>query len=387
MAEATVVVMMAWLASLTLLRKVESPPLWADCNSGEFPYSGICCKRCPAGSRVEEFCTVPHTQGKCEHCIDGENYTEHDNGLEHCLPCIDCKPGYKMIAPCTREKNTECQCNDGYFCPQGCEECVKCKIRCPEGQVIMENCSATTDMKCGPPYPEASDSSFVYIVIGGLIALVLLVFFMLICCIIYKRRKSNSAMKKENKESRDHLIPDNNENVNSTTEATAASQDRLPETEERENLEMGRREQDYVLPNTPSVSSSVEVACSNGQSSGRNDVQSSNKPAVRIKTSRKETLEKVYFQTKDIVGSDYWNTFMRKCGLSHNDIQTIKHDYAQHFDEQQYQMLRTLRDRNGVVVAFDKIFASLQEMDLNGIYENLINELKSKDLIIKETED
>lgn len=67
-------------------------------------------------------------------------------------------------------------------------------------------------------------------------------------------------------------IPDNNENVNSTTEATAASQDRLPETAERENLEMGRREQDYVLPNRPSVSSSLEVACSNGQSNGRNDV-------------------------------------------------------------------------------------------------------------------
>lgn len=78
---------------------------------------------------------------------------------------------------------------------------------------------------------------------------------------------------------------------------------------------------------------------------------------------------------------------MRKCGLSHNDIRSIEHDYAQHFDEQHYQMLRTLRDRNGVVVAFDKIFAGLQEMDLNGIYENLINELKSKDLIIKETED
>lgn len=45
------------------------------------------------GSRVEEFCTVPHTSAICKDCIDGENYTEHANGLEHCLPCIDCKPG------------------------------------------------------------------------------------------------------------------------------------------------------------------------------------------------------------------------------------------------------------------------------------------------------
>ncbi|XP_058014196.1 tumor necrosis factor receptor superfamily member 16-like isoform X2 [Ahaetulla prasina] len=336
--------MMAWLAALILLRKVESPPLWAHCEPGEFPYSGICCKLCPAGTHVEEFCTIPHTLGTCEACIDGENYTAYDNRLEHCLPCIECKSGFKMIAPCTSKKKIECQCNDGYFCPPGCEECVKCK-RCPKGQGIIESCNATTDTKCGPPYPGKEEST-------------------------------------------DHLIPDNNENVNSTTEATVASQDRLPETAERENLEMGNREQeDYVLPNRPSVPSSLEVVCSNGQSSERNDVQSSNKPAVRFKASSMETLDEAYFQTKDIVGPDYWNTLMRKCGLSHNDMQSIEHDYAQHSDEQRYQMLRTLRDRNGVVEAFDKIFAALQKMKLNGIYENLINELKSKGLIIKETED
>uniref|UniRef100_A0A8C5T0N2 Uncharacterized protein n=1 Tax=Laticauda laticaudata TaxID=8630 RepID=A0A8C5T0N2_LATLA len=284
-----------------------------------------------------------------------------------------------MIAPCTRKKDTECQCSDGYFCPPGCEECVKCKTRCPEGQVIMENCNATTDMKCGPPYPEASAASFIWVCIIPVVSLSLV---SLVGYIIYKRRKPNSGMKKENKESTDHLIPDGNENVNFTIEGTAASQDRLPETAERENLEMDNREQD--LPNRPS---SLKVVCSSGQSSGRNDVQSLNKPAVRIKTSRMETLEKAYFQIKDMVGSDYWNTLMRKCDLSDNDIDNIKHDNAQHFDEQHHQMLKTLRDRNGVVAAFHKIFAGLEEMNLYGIYENIINELKHKDLIIKETED
>lgn len=78
---------------------------------------------------------------------------------------------------------------------------------------------------------------------------------------------------------------------------------------------------------------------------------------------------------------------MRKCGLIDNDIQNIFHDNAQNADEQHYQLLKTLRDRNGVVAAFQKIFAGLEEMNLNGIYENLINELKSKDLVIMEGED
>uniref|UniRef100_A0A2D4FJB3 TNFR-Cys domain-containing protein n=2 Tax=Micrurus corallinus TaxID=54390 RepID=A0A2D4FJB3_MICCO len=381
MAEMEVVVV-ACLAVLASLRKVESPALRLSCDPGEFPYSGICCKLCPPGTHVEEFCIFPNISTKCKSCTDGETYTKFDNKLPQCLLCTECKPGYTMIAPCTRKKDTECQCNVGYFCPPGCQECMKCKTRCPEGQEIMESCNATTDMKCGLPYPEASAASYIWFyIIPGVSFLLFLLGIFIIC----KWRKPNSVMKKENKESTDHLIPDGNENVNSTTEATAASQDRLAETAERENLEMDNKEQD--LPNTPSVSSSLDVVCSSGQSSGRNDVQSSNKPAVRIKTSRMETLEKAYFQIKDMVGSNCWNTLMRKCGLSDKDIENIKHDNAQHFDEQHYQMLKTLRDRNGVVAALHKIFAGLEEMKLYGIYENLINELKHEDLIIKETED
>ncbi|KAL7992129.1 hypothetical protein Chor_016385 [Crotalus horridus] len=355
------------LAVLALLSKVESPSLRNSCDPKEFPYSGICCKLCPAGTHVEEYCSSPHTQGICKHCIDGENYTEYDNGLLKCLPCEECKPeqcvnivhvgklgnsvsGYKMITPCTRKKNTECQCNDGYFCPQGCEECMKCKKRSFRFLIYMDvhrywcfiwNCVLRWDL-------------------------------------IYMEKMQAS------KEERS-VIP-GNENVNSATEAPAASEDRLSEAAERENLEMGNREQDSVLPDRPSVSSLHEVACSNGQSSGRNDVRRSNKPAVRIKGSPVKTLEDIYFQIKDMLGSNYWKQLMRKCGLLDNDIQNIILDNAQNVDEQHYQLLKTLRDRNGVVAAFQKIFAGLEEMNLNGIYENLLNELKSKDLVIMEAE-
>ncbi|XP_013925180.1 PREDICTED: uncharacterized protein LOC106551579 [Thamnophis sirtalis] len=260
---------------------------------------------------------------------------------------------------------------------------MKCRTQCPEGQVVMKSCNATTDMKCGSPFPETSDSSFpsIYIGIGVSIGVVFLAIVIIGCLVycLYKRRKSKGM-----KESRDNLISDN-ENKNSKTEASAPPQDRLPETAEGEDLEM--REQDSFLPNRPSVSSSLEAACSNGQSSGGNNVQSSNNPAVRFNTSCMEKLEKTYFQTRNIVLPDDWQRLMRKCGLSDVDLENIKHDNPQHSNERHYQMLRTLRDRKGVVPAFNKILDSLKEMHLNGIYENIMNELISEDLIINATED
>ncbi|XP_070620693.1 tumor necrosis factor receptor superfamily member 10B-like [Erythrolamprus reginae] len=374
MAEAVAVV--ALLAAFSVLRKVESPILRVPCDPGEFLHSGICCKLCPAGTHVEEFCTFPQTPRTCKSCIDGESYTDYDNGLQECFSCTDCKPGYKRIAPCTRKKNTECQCNDDYFRPEGLEECLKCKTRCPEGQVVIESCNATTDMKCGPPYPEASDSSSITNFIVACVFVLLFVLVVVIIYITWKLRKPSSGIKEVLEDSRHNLISDNNETINATTDATAVSL--LPETVGGENLEMGSREQDNVLPNRPSVSSPLQVVCSNG-SSGTYDVQR------KLDTSRKELLKEAYFQIKNIVPSKDWNLLMRRCGLEDNDIDGIKNDYASDFGEQHYRMLKTLQDKYGTEPAFHKIFAGLQEMKLNGIYECLINELESKDLIIKET--
>ncbi|XP_063145434.1 tumor necrosis factor receptor superfamily member 10A-like [Candoia aspera] len=374
---------LVWLAFLAFLPEVESPPLHALCDAGEYFYAGICCKYCPAGTHVEENCYFPHTLGICKSCTDGENYTQYDNGLDNCLPCDQCKSGYKMISPCTRKKNTECQCNDGYFCPPGCEECVKCKTWCPVGQVIVQSCSATTDMKCGLSYTESS----AYLVLFVLIVLVGLILLMLpLGWLVCKLCKSPSETKKEKEEVKVCLIAGNNENVNSNVEASTVSQDKLPETAERSNLGSGSRE-DSSLRNMSSISPSLEAAISNEQSNVKRIEERSNKPTVRIKNPSSRKLEDTYFQIKDQVGSSYWNPLMRKCGLLDNDIDKIILDYFHQTDEQYYQMLKTLRDRVGVDVALYKIIAGLEEMDLKGIYENLINDLKSKDLVTMEAGD
>ncbi|KAF7245562.1 Tumor necrosis factor receptor superfamily member 22 [Varanus komodoensis] len=114
------------LALLALLKEVELPALKIRCTTGEYPYSGQCCKNCPAGTYVAEHCIFPSTLGTCRRCTEGEDYTEHENGLEQCLPCKPCNFGFVEVRHCTVKNNTECQCKSGYYCPPGCEECIRC---------------------------------------------------------------------------------------------------------------------------------------------------------------------------------------------------------------------------------------------------------------------
>ncbi|NXT83643.1 TNR23 factor, partial [Zapornia atra] len=79
------------------------------------------------GTYVAQHCSIPHSRGKCSPCTQGETYTGHENGLEECLLCRQCREDEITVGPCTVTHDTECQCKQGYFCPpEGCEACQKC---------------------------------------------------------------------------------------------------------------------------------------------------------------------------------------------------------------------------------------------------------------------
>ncbi|KFP42221.1 Tumor necrosis factor receptor superfamily member 22, partial [Chlamydotis macqueenii] len=79
------------------------------------------------GTFVAQHCTVPHLRGRCVPCIEGVTFAEHENGLEGCLLCRQCKEDQITLRPCTLTRDTECQCKQGYFCPpEGCEICQRC---------------------------------------------------------------------------------------------------------------------------------------------------------------------------------------------------------------------------------------------------------------------
>ncbi|NWX50333.1 TNR26 factor, partial [Steatornis caripensis] len=79
------------------------------------------------GTYVAQHCSASHLRGTCLSCTEGESYTAHENGLEECLFCRQCKDDQVTVRPCTRTRDTECQCKQGHFCPdEGCEMCQTC---------------------------------------------------------------------------------------------------------------------------------------------------------------------------------------------------------------------------------------------------------------------
>ncbi|XP_054828737.1 tumor necrosis factor receptor superfamily member 22-like isoform X3 [Eublepharis macularius] len=304
------------LGMMLIAAKVESPPLQSSCGNGEYDYSGICCKNCPAGTHVDEPCTMPHTLGHCADCTEGEDYTAHENGLEMCLLCDECKSDKTMVKACTVRSNTECKCNDGYYCPPDCEECLRCKTRCPEGQVTLQNCNATADMECGLPPTGISHVDDISIwsiplslvAVGSVIIVVISIFLCYKKCCVPCRNEEKSAS--------DRLVqPSNSEH------------------------------------------------------------------SAVIKPSHDELNEICEELTNRVLVRD-WMKLMRNAGLSDNEIDTITYDYPSDTHEQKHRMLKTLYDRFGTQNALCKLLNGLQQMKLINIYENLRNELLSKNINI-----
>uniref|UniRef100_UPI00398F6B7E tumor necrosis factor receptor superfamily member 10B-like isoform X2 n=1 Tax=Pristiophorus japonicus TaxID=55135 RepID=UPI00398F6B7E len=152
-----------------------------------YPVDNRYCRKCPAGTHVEEHCTESYNRGKCLPCVDGEDYTEWDNGLEKCLPCPSCTEDKEMVSQCTAHSKTMCQCRTGSFCLPGqpCEMCLTCKTHCPEGQIFKKRCNATWDNVCerteitaGQPSDNESKTS---LVIGAIVAVCLLLIVVCVC--------------------------------------------------------------------------------------------------------------------------------------------------------------------------------------------------------------
>ncbi|XP_068830083.1 tumor necrosis factor receptor superfamily member 10B-like isoform X2 [Capricornis sumatraensis] len=100
-------------------------------------------KLCLPGFYMEE------ASGGCASCTDGTDYTSHSNTLPSCLPCTTCKSGEEEKNRCTPTKDTECQCKPGTFRGEDAPEfCQKCTTGCPDGKVMVTDCTPWSDIKC-----------------------------------------------------------------------------------------------------------------------------------------------------------------------------------------------------------------------------------------------
>ncbi|XP_064281344.1 tumor necrosis factor receptor superfamily member 26-like isoform X2 [Passer domesticus] len=132
---------------LLLVVLLTMPRARANCGEGEYSHQGLCCPFCEAGTFVADHCNASHVKGRCDPCEEGKGFTAHENGLEECLPCKQCKEDQITLRPCNLTHDAECQCKQGYFCEdESCEMCQRISQEHPDGKEIMLNSTDATEL-------------------------------------------------------------------------------------------------------------------------------------------------------------------------------------------------------------------------------------------------
>ncbi|XP_006134960.2 tumor necrosis factor receptor superfamily member 10B-like [Pelodiscus sinensis] len=391
-----------------------------SCGDGEYLYYDYCCKYCPAGTYVANHCKIPHTEGVCSHCRDGEDYTAHANGLDECMPCKLCKEDQVTVRTCTSTSDTECQCKPGYFCPtQGCEMCYRCKSKCPEGKETVQKCNATVDLECDHP-PKGTENSAAWVA-----WIFIFMFLLVVGFVLLKIRTSYNKTNKENKDaekdvesqdSTEMFFAPEKKNANANTpiseiqdsvqsppvnSSDSALKSEVPEDNcvvfsERSGLLLNDENNSWEGPSHRTTEYSAPVkppekpnfAFHTGYSNMSNVGipisrlvgDSEAKPHIEVKDLSQEGLSDILYYFIKEVPSCNWNMFMRT-HLTDNEIHKTVFDHPKNIEEQYYQMLIIWRNKFGNEASIIKLLDSLWNIGLRRAYENIVKYLISKDII------
>uniref|UniRef100_A0A8C8VPH0 Tumor necrosis factor receptor superfamily member 6 n=1 Tax=Pelusios castaneus TaxID=367368 RepID=A0A8C8VPH0_9SAUR len=399
-------------------------PIIYKCGAGEYLHQVYCCKYCRAGTYVAEHCKVPHTEGICSRCTDGEDYTAHANGLDECIRCKLCKDDQITVSTCTSIRDTECQCKPGYFCPtEGCEMCHRCQQKCPEGKEIVQKCNATVNMECDHP-PNGAANAAVWILGVFIFFFVLLV---VMCSLIKKSTSYNKINKDYNDRENDVESDDSTEiffvpemeNANASTpileiqnsvqsppvlivnSSDSALRNESPEdtsvafckisslllNDENNSCEKSdHRAERYSAPVKPPDKPNIsfhtgQSNTSNGRMSGSQKVRDSEtSPCIVVKDLSQEALSDSFYCFIKEVPPRNWNMLMRS-HLTDNEIDKTTFDHPKDIEEQYYQMLITWRNKFGNKESIIKLLDSLWNIGLRRPHENIVNYLINKDII------
>ncbi|XP_073514289.1 uncharacterized protein [Phyllobates terribilis] len=394
-------------------------------DDDEYWYNGHCCRHCPAGTHVSVHCNVNHARGVCEACTRGKDFTASPNGIEDCLPCDTCKDDKVLVHKCTPEANTECKCKPGYYCGPNeyCEICHRCS-RCGEGQRIKNPCTPTNDTVCedvsapnptstkanmndeptvlkpndsfndvtrrkaiptDPPDDQAGSQSDLYISLPIVGFLLIIIIIIMIVVYIWYRRKAN-----DNSKNSLLGITQNSEN---TSLDSVHTQDKDPKEEEtppeRRPLvtpESGRIEQQiHQMAGPCLVGAQREPVENHVAKSPEGDVEYEESPQVGVPCKDCDKLQPCDMQWSDffyivIDNVDQKNMIhlARKLHLPRNTINQISNDNFNDCKERSYQLLEKWREQNGKRASMKNVLKQLDDMNLGGCCENIINDLRTK---------
>ncbi|KAM4736350.1 tumor necrosis factor receptor superfamily member 1A [Anableps anableps] len=140
--------------TLLLLMLMSIPALMTKekCKPWEFETENeICCDKCSPGFKLLEKCPDKNLRSNCTPCNEGE-FSDQMNFSPTCRRCNKCKASRNEyeVSPCQKNKNTICQCNEGYYkynIDSETYDCLKCR-KCGTDEIEKQPCTHEKDTEC-----------------------------------------------------------------------------------------------------------------------------------------------------------------------------------------------------------------------------------------------
>ncbi|XP_050412443.1 tumor necrosis factor receptor superfamily member 21 [Patella vulgata] len=157
--------------------------MWIPLNNGHdgrciderFKYvspNGLTCQMCPEGTHLNSPCSIQHGTSTCTTCPP-LTFSSKPNQALYCASCTICQRGQRETSPCSRTRDTICECPEGYFWQIIVEDQGICRphSECKSGQLVIQPGTSTSDTVCSrkkdelvtpPPPPSSSPSSLMH---------------------------------------------------------------------------------------------------------------------------------------------------------------------------------------------------------------------------------
>ncbi|KAL8202534.1 UNVERIFIED_CONTAM: hypothetical protein K2H54_016533 [Gekko kuhli] len=289
------------------------------------------CQECYSSLGQVTLTNCSHTQDTVCGC-PSNHYRTNDSPEFYCRPCSACHNG-TVLKECTTSSDTVCKCNKGFFLQTRKKSCSPCSS-CQEEE-CKQDCDVMSESTSPPKSPDLKIP-----ILGCLVAVFTTGFLLLAGKQLIKqpmRKKLISTFCGTEQQSSPD--PQLSQPVGQGTG--------IPERSNQEETLLPSRSIP-VSPNTQGLPGSLQH---------RGETQIPDCPAV-------------LYAVIDYVPFSQWKEFVRRLGLTENDILRIQAEERIPRDAQ-YKMLSYWRQRSGQCATRERISSVLQEMELSGCSEEI----------------
>ncbi|XP_054854044.1 tumor necrosis factor receptor superfamily member 10B [Eublepharis macularius] len=349
--------------ALSISRKT-SPVVSAQ--SGEasefYEYQGRLCKMCPAGHFVLQECKTAGSESICQLC-PSDYFTTHWNAFHACAPCKICRSLDEVeLKSCNRTSNTECACKEGTFCfpDQPCETCHKCRLRCPDGEVMEKHCTPQSDIQCrpvqtsSPPPPSGKSNSKTLIL--SLCGIIMVIIAGIIIFLMYKRRRNPRWCFRGHTTNRANSI--HSKTVLWLQTKFICGQQESKDNERNTEVDLAPQPS-WPKRAGPSAARQPEEAI---------PLQKEEERRKLIPVGEKDPAEillRSFYTFVEEVPLNKWQSYMMVLGLTLNEIEIAQANFRNSVAEQHFQMLRIWQEKNGKGASLDTLLETLCDPNVN----------------------